>query len=101
MEASRISAVCATAMCSPRSASADAICSEQPGLAEMSSGAPAASTASALRPPSSLAASGCSRLYTPAEPQQVPASDSSTRFNSGIARSSSRGCRVIRWACAR
>jgi hypothetical protein len=39
MEASRTSAVCATAMWRPRLASADAICSGQPGLAEMSSGA--------------------------------------------------------------
>ena len=81
----------ATATCSPRSASAAAICSVQPGLAEMSSGAPASSTAWALRAPSSPAASGCSRLYTPADPQQVPASASSTRRSSGIARSSSRG----------
>ena len=62
IEASRISAMCATEMCSPLAASADAICSEQPGFAEMSRGAPAASTDSALRSPSSLAASGCSRL---------------------------------------
>ena len=80
---------------------AAAICSERPGLAEMSSGAPVDCTDSALRAPSSLAAAGCSRLYTPAEPQQVPASGTSTRVSPGIARSNSRGCLVIRCACAR
>ena len=50
----------------------------------MTSGAPVASTDAALRAPSSPAASGWSRLYTPAEPQQVPGSAGSTSSSPGM-----------------
>ena len=61
-EASRISAMCASVTCSPRSARAAAICSEQPGLAETSSGASRpAPPAPCARPAHSRrrAAAGC------------------------------------------
>ena len=76
----------------PLAASSDEICSVHPGFAEISSDAPEAVTASAFRDPSSRAASGCSRLYTPAEPQQIPPSRNSTSSSPGMARSSARGC---------
>jgi hypothetical protein len=50
--------VCATAIRSPRSASAELICSEQPGFADTSTTAPVARTLDAFRSPSSRAASG-------------------------------------------
>jgi hypothetical protein len=62
IEASSTSAVCAVRSVTPRAASAEEICSVHPGLAEISSDAPEAVTESALRDPSSRAASGCSRL---------------------------------------
>ncbi len=85
----------------PAAAIAALICRLQPGLAEMTSGAPVASTEAALRAPSSPAASGWSRLYTPAEPQQVPGSDGSTSSSPGISRSRSRGWRRMPCACPR
>ena len=102
-DASSTSAMCAMAggLCDPAAAIAALICRLQPGLAEMTSGAPVASTEAALRAPSSPAASGCSRLYTPAEPQQVPGSDGSTRSSPGMPPSSSRGWRRMPCACPR
>jgi hypothetical protein len=54
--------VCAVRSGTPLAVSSDEICSVHPGLAEISSDAPEAATESAFRDPSSLAASGWSRL---------------------------------------
>lgn len=53
--------------------------------------APVARTAAAFRSPSSLAGSGCSRLWTPVLPQQISASTSSRSSMPGMLRSSRRG----------
>src|SRR5262249_19215798 len=68
IEASSTCAVCATGIDTPCAARGVAICSEHPGLAVMSNRAPVARTVAALRRPSSPAASGWSRLETPAHP---------------------------------
>lgn len=62
MEASSTSAMCAIGIAAPRAASAEAICIAQPGLPATRRSAPVAATLSALRRPSSRAASGCTRL---------------------------------------
>src|SRR5713226_6383440 len=102
-EASSTSAICATAgTAAPAgSPSAEAICRLQPGLAEMTRDAPVSRMAAAFRSPSSPAASGCSRLYTPAEPQHVPPSETSASSSPGMARSSSLGWRRMPCACPR
>ena len=64
-------------------------------------GCPGGRTEAAFRAPSSPAASGCSRLYTPAEPQQVPASDTSASSSPGMVPSSSLGWRRMPCACPR
>jgi len=58
-----------------------AICTRQPTLPATRMSAPVADTAPAFAIPSFSAISGCSRLYSPADPQQISPS--------GISRSAS------------